>query len=192
MSAYLFGKLFVDASQVMDLKRRLLSLAKQVDVGVSLDVLDEDDQQAIDSLIGAGQGVVFSVSTRAGGGDASGLWAEAQELAFSLLAGDRGIPPTVTPKSLETIKWPQDYTLRMSACRLHRILQGIALLPDYNKMSVAFTEGGIEAIHEDTAGRCIEAILRMIVLPWDCTPGTLYLWSIPVGVERSRLRQDGR
>jgi len=45
------------------------------------------------------------------------------------------------------------------------LVLALALLPDNEKMCVALVEGGIESVHEDRAERCIEAILRVVVLP---------------------------
>jgi hypothetical protein len=184
MSVYLFGKVFVDPSRIADAQRRMSSLAEEVDAGISFDPLDEDDQQAIDDLVGTGPGFAFSISTRPGAGDASGLWAEAQRLALWLISEGRTAPLSVTPKSFETIPWPEDYDVRMRKGRLGQILHAIALLPDYEKTCVALVEGGLESVREDCAERCIGAILRVVVLPWDCTAGVLYAWAAKRGGEK--------
>jgi hypothetical protein len=190
MSVYLFGKVFTESSNSGDTNRRMSTCAQEVDVTISFDSLDEDDERAIDELIGPGPGVTFSVSTRAdGSGGASGLWAEAQRLGLSLLSEGRATPLSVTPKSFDQIKWPEGYDLGMRKCRLQRVLCAIALTPEYERMCVALVEGGLESVHEDEASRCIGAIVRKVVLPWDCVSGVLYLWPMPRGIERSRLVQ---
>jgi hypothetical protein len=187
MSVYLFGKLFVNPPQISDTRRRLSDVAEAVGAGISFDSLDEDDQLAIDELAGAGSGVVFSVSSRPGAGDASGLWAEAQLLAVALISEGRTAPLDVSPKSFETIRWPEDYVARMRQCRLGQILETIALLPDSEKTCVTLVEGGVETVLEDQAERCIEAILRVVVLPWDCVSGVLCAWTNPNGFNRDEL-----
>ena len=189
MSAYLFGELFVNRSRAPEAKSRLVSVAEEVRAGVSLDGLDEGDQRSIEELAGPRRGVAFSFTTRPGSGDASGLWAEAQELAFRLLSRSGVMPSRITPWSFESIRWPPDYFERMSPCRLHRVLHSIALLPAYDRLCVTFTEGGIESVHRATAADCVQAILRMVVLPWDCTPGILHIWPGPAGSERDRLQE---
>jgi hypothetical protein len=189
MSVYLFGKVLVDPAQVADTQRRMSSLAEEVEVGISFNSLDEHDQLAIDDLAGPGPGVAFSISTSPGAGDASGLWAEAQRLALSLISEGRDTPMTVTPKSFESIRWPEDYDIRMRKCRLGQVLHSIALLPDYEKMCVTLVEAGIESVHEDQAERCIETILRVVVLPWDCISGVLYAWAKPTGFDRDEVVQ---
>jgi hypothetical protein len=185
MSVYILGKLFVRPTEMIDAKRRMSSLIEDVGVGISFDALDEDDQQAIDMLTGTGSGVAFSITSRPDGGDASGLWAEAQRLAISLISERRSTPLSVTPKSFETIQWPNDYDTRVRKCRLGRILYAIAQLPNYDKLCVALVESGIESVHDDRADRCIEAILRVVVLPWDCVPGLLYARPRPSGLGES-------
>jgi hypothetical protein len=165
------------------------SLAEEVEAGISFNSLDEDDQLAIDELAGTGPGVAFSISTRPGGGDASGLWDEVQRLALALISEGRTAPMSVTPKSFETIRWPDDYNVRMRKCRLGQVLHSIALLPEYEKMCVTLVEGGIESVHEDPAERCIQAILRVVVLPWDCISGVLYTWPEPSGFVRNEVVQ---
>lgn len=187
MSVYLFGKLFVSPAQIADTQRRLSSFAEEVGAGISFDSLDEDDELAINEFAGTGSGVAFSVSSRPGAGDASGLWAEAQRLAFALISEGRTAPLNVSPKSFEAIRWPDDYDARIKECRLGQILHVIALLPDYEKVCVTLVEAGIESVHEDHAERCIEAILRLVVLPWDCVSGVLYAWPKPSGFERSEM-----
>jgi len=70
------------------------------------------------------------------------------------------------------------------------LVLALALLPDNEKMCVALVEGGIESVHEDRAERCIEAILRVVVLPWDCISGVLYAWPKPNGFDRSEVAQE--
>lgn len=187
MSVYLFGKLFVNSAQIAYTQRRLTSFAEEVGAGISFDSLDEDDQLAINEFAGAESGVAFSVTSRPGAGDASGLWADAQRLAVALISEGRTAALAVSPKSFKTIRWPEDYDARMRECRLGQILQAIALLPDYEKACVTLVEAGIESVNEDQAEHCIEAILRIVVLPWDCVSGVLYAWPKPSAFERSEI-----
>jgi hypothetical protein len=190
MSVYLLGKLFVDPAQIAVTQRQMSSLAAEAEAGISFDSLDEDDQLAIDDLAGTRPGVAFSIATSPGGGDASGLWDEAQRLALSLISEGRTAPPNVTSKSFKTIRWPENYNVRMRRCRLGQVLHSIALLPDYEKVCVTLVEGGIESVHVDPAERSIEAILRVVVLPWDCISGVLYAWPRPSGFDRSDVVQE--
>ncbi|MGO9471188.1 MAG: hypothetical protein ACLQIB_44070 [Isosphaeraceae bacterium] len=186
MSVYLFGKVFVDPAQIADIQRRMSSLAEEHEAGISFDSLDEDDQHTIGRLAGTGPGVAFSVTSRPGAGDASGLWEEAQRLALSLISEDRNGPLSVTPKSFDTIRWPEAYDGRMRKCRLGEVLDALARLPDYEKTCLTLVEGGIESLYEDRAERCIEAILRLVVLPWDCVSGVLYAWPNPSEFDRAK------
>jgi hypothetical protein len=173
------GKLFVEPHRLIDSTIRLVELASQCDVAIVLNSLDPEDEQAIDSLIGVGEGTTFSISDHPGTGGATGLWNEAHDLAYSVLTRDWGHRPFVTPEAFGSITWPSRYTLEMKDCRLYKLLHGLALLPDYVRIGIEFLEAGPESVLQDNAESCIEAILRTVVLHWDCAPGTLYSWPRP-------------
>ena len=179
MSLDILGKISSNAEYQALLCQHLRDIASSTGVGVEVDALDPEDIAGLEELGPAPQGFYFSVSSSPDESEATDLWNEAYILARTILQGSMGENAMHVANSVGEVIWPETYIDEMQQCRLARFLDLLAGMQGYRSICIALIDGGIESEFRGTAEECIEEILRMVLLPWDNSPNTLYIWKRP-------------
>ena len=183
MSLYIFGEL-ISSLNAGPLKDQLCGLCTSIGLNLGIDELENEDRDVLDESIKADvhdwglpavERLYFYVSSRPKNPDATELWIEAQQLAISLLAryGTR-IPSSQL--ELTQTKVPVDYYMDMQSSRLGRFFSHLCSIPPAELVAAAIVDGGVDTVMKAPRLACVEEILRSMLLPWDCTSNTLYVF----------------
>lgn len=178
MSLYVFGKVGGDVTTTGQAMQTLRRLGDRLSVVVSDDSLEKDDREEIDRGLGSltGPGVYFMICSNENDPDATELWIETQALAMELLQNE-GIDPFVFNLSdALQINFPDGYYQAIAQSRFGELVDGLKSISASAVVAIALVDGGIERVKKGSPDDCITEIFRSLILPWDCSPNTLYVF----------------
>lgn len=176
MSLIILGKISSEEQYQQMLRLQMQEKASDADVYLVLDHLDAEDIAVLEELNPTAVKFYFTVNSSPEENEGSTLWNEANLLAQNILRESMGARFKYSANAIDDAEWPDDYATRMKACRLGRFLHACAEMQNYESIGIALIDGGIETEFRGSAEECIEQILRMVLLPWDCGPNTFYVW----------------
>jgi len=179
MSLIILGKVSSESKYEDTLREQMSGIASHIDVSVVLDQLDPEDMAVLEEIEPSAEKFYFIVNTSVEENEASSLWNEANLSSQRILRESMGERFVYTANAVPDAEWPDDYIDQMKHCRLARFLYLLAGMQGYRSICIALIDGGIESEFRGTAEECIEEILRMVLLPWDNSPNTLYIWKRP-------------
>lgn len=177
MSLYAFGIVEVVRSEERDLVAAFADIARANHANLAIDHVDLGDIEEMSRYGLSPKGLPFSLYSSMSSTCATGLWSEAYHVSRSLIGGYSKLPHN--REDLTVTIWPINYDVTLRRTRLGRILVGIAGLSYYERIGIAFVDGGVEAACFGSSEECIAGILRGVALPWDCSPNLLYVWPNP-------------
>lgn len=176
MSLYIFGGITKDFETTEQCKQSMRELCNRLNIGISFDSPEEDDRREIDSAMKSfgHVGAYYSIHDPRHAPDATELWVETRTLGMKLLE-EEGISPLVFNLSdLHQIRFPADYFTGILASRLGSFIDGLKRIPTRQILSIALVDGGVERVKTASPEECVKEILQSLILPWDCSPNTLY------------------
>ncbi len=177
MSLIMLGKVSAEAKSHFSIRHAMKRVASTSDVTIIFDALCKDDQMELEESQPSEEKIYFLVNSSMYEPEATTLWIDALDHARNVLRRTVGDSFVYSAATIGSLPWPEDYIAKMRGTRLAQFLYGIAAMDYYQDISIALIDGGIETEFRGTADECIEEILRMVVLPWDCGPNGLYMWS---------------
>jgi hypothetical protein len=173
MSLYVFGKIVGAVSQ----RRALSELCDRLNIIVSYDSLEAEDCEEIDRAIESStkEGDYFAIYSTREDAEATELWLEAREAAMGVLQSE-GIDPFVSSLSdALKIDFPDSYSSVILQSRLGRLIEGLQQLSANAIIAITLVDGGIERIKNGPTDDSVAEIFKSFILPWDCSPNTLYI-----------------
>lgn len=180
MSLYILGKVSSESAQQDALRRQMQSIAATIDIDVMLDQLDSSEVEALDDMYPAPHNLYFNVNSSREEDEGSSLWNEANQLAQEVLRASMGERFVYSANAIPNAEWPNDYVEQMKNCRLGRFLFALVAMSGYQGIGIGLFDNEIDSTFRGTAKECLEEILKMVLLPWDCGPNVFYIWDHPV------------
>ena len=178
MSLDIFGAVAQARDPATDHRRRLSEQCDRLNIGIAYDSLDENDCAAVDEGIRnfSKADFYYSIYSSRDGSDATELWNEARAVGMEVLTQEGVNPFVFDLSSLSRIHFPPHYFTAISESRLGNFINGLKLISVDDLVAITLVDGGIERTKIASPEECLSEILRSLVLPWDCSPNTLYIF----------------
>lgn len=168
MSLDILGKLACAPDESEAIWKRLLEISAACGLDLTNDV-DMEDKMSWEHMSGTCVlGLWFSA-------DGTNLWNEAHTRAMALMNAP-GMRIRFQKGVEEGLALPAGFVDDMSETRLGMWLRRIMRVPHTASGGVALVDGGMESCFFGSRDECLLRLLRSTVLPWDCSPNTLYIW----------------
>jgi hypothetical protein len=155
-------------------------MAADAGVVVSFEVEAEDKEVIAEAPQLSGGGVAFAVYSGEDETDVVRLWNSAMNAghdAIRLLFGEDSVPNCSSP--IEDIALSDAVRQVLEQTSLGKFATSVIRADSILAGGLAFFDGGIRSIVEESPGRCLRNILSAFLLPWDCGPDALYVWCAP-------------
>jgi hypothetical protein len=177
MSLYIFGGIVPKVNHKTSFKPHLRELCDRLNIFVTFDSLDTDDQvQIYDAMKRFGSlNCEFQIFTSQTDADATQLWEESRNFAISLLKEKSIDALSISWSTLSEMELPAEYYERILETRLGGLINGLKLLSPDAVVGVALVDGGIEEVKTGTADQCVKELLKSLVFPWDYSANTFYV-----------------
>lgn len=178
MSLYIFGCISSDPSNQEILKKGLKELGTRLKVIISFDSLEEEDRKDLSEelRIPKTASLYFAVYSEHGESSATGLWIEANTLAWELLRKQGLDPSNLIPSQLKQTDIPESYYRGILSSRLGAFINGLTSSFAAFDFAIALVDGSIETVRNCGEGDCLREILASLTLPWDCTRNAVYVF----------------
>ena len=160
-----------------------------LDTGLTFDSLDENDSEAIDVALKGFSPVDFYYSIYSPGdeSDATELWNEARALGMEVLKQQHIDPFISNFSALNQIQFPTRYFIEIANSRLGSFINRLKPISTDAIVAITLVDGAIERTKTGSPRECISEILRSLVLPWDCSPNTLYIFGSGISQFRKSM-----
>jgi len=181
MSLICIGKLCHAAHDEHALRSYLSTVSAVAQIHVVVDRIDPDDIAELESEPElCGFGTFYGACSREEDSSLTQVWNEAFSVGHHDVWPDRPRPALHRQWSV----YRSDFCLldearrnALLSTRLGTLLKQIIYCPFVTTGSLALLDGGIERVVRAPSAFCVEEILGMTVLGWDCIGNPLYIWS---------------
>jgi hypothetical protein len=179
MSLYIFGEIAGDVTNIGEYRQALNELTERLNITVSYDSLEKEDREEIDRALEVSGEVriYYAIYSDQLDCDATALWIEARDLAMRLLRNEGIDPFILSPSDLKKISLPDSYYQGILESRLAGFIDGLKPISASAVVAVALVDGGIESIRKGSTDDCAREILKSLILPWDRSANTLYVFN---------------
>jgi len=181
MSLDIFGGIANDIRNVQSWRNSVTELCAQLGITVLYDSLDEEDFSDIaEEVKNFGQlRLAYTIYASEADHDATPLWIEARDAAMEVFQKSGVNPSTFKLEDVLQLRRPDNYRKEILKSRLGGFVNALRLLSQDAVVAVALVDGGIHRVKRDSAINCVNEILDSFILPWDCSPNTLYVFGKP-------------
>lgn len=176
MSIFIFGRLVLDGGQ-REFIKRVADYRLDVRKHIVPKLLDPEDGETLAGYMSTKQqGADFTICDGSGDLDATHLWIDAMKTARKAALDYVPDPTLVRYEKLCDISFPSSYFDATRRTMLWETIEAVYGMATARGCAVALVDGAIDEVKTDTREQVSEAIMKTMLLNWDCLPNCLYCW----------------